>query len=234
MPIVDWTNGQLVKLGPGDTARCNGGLNPGQIYALFFYNTATADATANVTVDAGNGIDPVSFDVGGTTSQQGPASLCFVWGDDTNTVSASVKNDSGVSLAAFIGSVKMPVDTAGINNQPLAADGQYHPFDKFTRYYIVPEAHKYKLSIKSNINQFISVQFVSKKAAVYLVNSAGDPGAVNYVGQSNKYVEVTPYPGHILEKFITGTGAQFVWINADSCQDATDAAIALQSLVAGE
>jgi hypothetical protein len=231
---INWQQGQLVTLNPGDTASCTGGLNQGQLYCLFFYNVAGNDAGANVSVIWSNGQPPVPVHVPGTTGNQGLAALCFVNGDQTNSVSAAVlQNQPGVQLQAFIGSVKMPVNTTGINNLPLPLDGQNHAFTKFTRYYAVPASHYYQAQIRSDINQFISVQFAEKSAVVNVVNSLVSPGTqIFYAGNSQPLVTVSTSSYQTISWPLQGNGQQLVWINADSVQNSQSATISVQSLSA--
>lgn len=234
MASINWNGGQVVTLRQGDTAVCQGGLNTGQLYALFFYNSANNDADAPVTVVWSNSAPPVSVIVPGTTGGKGLAALCFVSGDDTNTVSASLNaGDPGVQVTAFIGSVKMPTDTSGINNVSMPLDGQFHAFTSFTRFYAVPESHWYSLTLNSNINQFICVQFKESSATVYIVNKLVDPSTViAYAGRTQSQVLIEAVPYQTLASNLQGNGRQWVWINADSCQNAATAKIAVQSLSA--
>lgn len=232
MTAIDWTQGQLVNLKPGDTAASTGSLNQGQLYCLFFYNVAGNDAGANVSVVWSNSEPPVLVHVPGTTGNQGLAALCFVNGDQTNSVSAAVlQNQPGVQLQAFIGSVKMPVNTSGINNVPLPLDGQNHAFTKFTRYYAVPASHWYAGQVRSDVNQFISVQFAEQRAAVNVVNSLVDPGTqIFYAGNSQSFVTTKISKTQTISWSLQGNGQQLVWINADSIQNSQNAAISVQSL----
>ena len=144
MAKIDWNGGELITLNPGDTATCAGGLNTGQIYAIFLYNSAGNDANAPVNVVWSNSQPPVPVTVPGTTANQGLAALCFVSGDDTNTVSISLgQSSSGTQVQAFLGSVKMPVNTSGVQNVALPIDGQNHSFRAFTRFFAVPQSHWY-------------------------------------------------------------------------------------------
>jgi hypothetical protein len=224
----------LINLKGGDTATCAGGLNPGQLYSLFFYNSAGNDADAIVNVVWSNSQPPVSVVVPGTTGNQGLAALCFVSGDDTNTVSASLSSSaSGVQVQAFIGSVKMPTNTNGIQNKSLPLDGQPHSFEAFTRYYAVPASHWYQGYLQSNINQFISVQFKENSAVVNIVNQVSDPdNVVKYAGNTKSQVTINGVPNQTLPWTLQGNGRQIVWINADSCQNSQTAVISVQSLSA--
>lgn len=229
---TNWNKGQLITLKSGDTATSDGSLNNGQIYCLFFYNSAGSDADTTVSVVWSNSQPPVQVTVPGVTAKQGLAALCFVDGSETNTVSASVsQNNPGANIQAFIGSVKMPLDTSGINNDSLPLDGDLHSFNKFTRFYSVPESHWYSGQIQSNINQFISVQFIESKAVVNIVNQIADPATViKYAGNSSSLVSINAVDNQTISWNLQGNGNQFVWINADSTQNSESATISIQSL----
>ncbi len=232
MSSINWNQGQLITLEQGDTATCTGGLNPGQLYCLFFYNSAGNDSSTMVNVVWSNSQPPVPVTVPGTTQNLGLAALCFVDGNQTNTVSAAVLNNQpGAELQAFIGSVKMPVDTSGINNQELSLNGSLQPFKSFTRFFAVPQSHWYAGQIQSDVNQFISVQFSERAAQVNIVNSLVDPSSVIvYAGDSEQYVTKNIEKEQTLHWNFQGNGQQVVWINADSIQNSQDASIAVQSL----
>ncbi len=233
MANINWNGGQLITLNPGDTATCAGGLNPGQIYAIFLYNSANNDKNSPVNVVWSNSQPPVLVTVPGTTAKQGLAALCFVSGDDTNTVSISLgQSSSGTQVQAFLGSVKMPVDTSGIKNISMPLDGQNHAFQAFTRFYAVPQSHWYSGQIQSDINQFISVQFTEARAIVNIVNQLVDPSyVVKYAGPSSQpAVTINSIQSQTLTWNFQGNGTQFVWMNADSVQNSQTATISVQSL----
>ncbi|WP_103071941.1 hypothetical protein [Aquimarina sediminis] len=232
MSTINWNNGGLIELSQGDTATSTGSLNNGQLYCLFFYNAAGNDASTTVDIVWSNSQPPIQVTVPGTTMNQGLAALCFVNGSQTNTVSAAVTSgNQGAKIQAFIGSVKMPLDTQGINNEQLQLNGQEQPFKKFTRFYAVPESHWYSGHIQSDINQFTSVQFTESKAQVYIVNKLVDPNnVIKYAGDSQQYVTIIPSDTQSVAFNLQGNGQQLVWINADSAQNSNDAVIAVQSL----
>ncbi|CAA7614258.1 hypothetical protein [Magnetospirillum sp. UT-4] len=231
MGNVNWNDGRLVTLNPGDNATCSGGLNSGQLYALFFYNSANNDASTTVSVVWSNSNPPVTLTVPGTTANQGLAALCFVSGDDTNTVSVAVGTATSGQIQAFIGSVKMPTNTSGMNNTALPIDGKYHDFAKFTRFYAVPASHWYTGTLNSNINQFISVQFKETSAVVNILNQLVDPSnVIKYAGNCDAQVKINSVTNQTYSWNFQGNGNQWVWINADSCQNTQTAKIALQSL----
>ncbi|MBW8683873.1 hypothetical protein [Chitinophaga rhizophila] len=234
MSSINWNQGQLITMGQGDTATCTGGLNKGQLYGLFFYNSAGNDASTNVIITGNNSLPPVTVTVPGTTANQGLAAICFVSGDETATIAASVLNNQpGASVQAFIGSVKMPTDTSGINNQNLPLDGQIHQFQKFTRYYSVPASHWYAAQITSNVNTFISVQFTENTATVISVNTSinGIDNVITYYGtQAQPKVKTNTTSLQSYPWNFSGNGSQIVWINADSVQNSQAATISVQSL----
>jgi hypothetical protein len=234
MASINWNDGRLITINEGDTATCDGGLNSGQIYCLFFYNAAGHDASTTVSVVWSQSQPPVNVTVPGTTMNEGLAALCFVNGDQTNTVSAAiVGGNQGADVQAFIGSVKMPTNTAGINNKKLPLDGSPQPFLRFTRFYAVPASHWYNAQLQSNINQFISVQFAEQTAVVNIVNQLVDPSTViKYAGDSANYVTTNSSTNQLLSWPLQGNGQQLVWINADSTQNSKSATIAVQSLSA--
>ncbi|MBC9930144.1 hypothetical protein [Chitinophaga qingshengii] len=234
MSAINWNQGQLITIGQGDTATCTGGLNQGQIYGLFFYNSAVNDADTNVVITGNNNFPPVTITVPGTTSNQGLAAICFVSGDDTTTIAAAVLNGNpGASIQAFIGSVKMPTNTSGINNVLLPLDGQQYAFAKFTRYAAVPASHWYAAQITSNINAFVTVQFTENTATLICVNAPanGLGNTLQYYGSTAKNQVTTQlYPHQSAGWNLSGNGTQTVWINADSVQNSQTATISVQSL----
>jgi hypothetical protein len=231
---ITWNDGRLITLNPGDTATCAGGLNSGQVYGLFFYNSAGADADASVNVVWSNSHAPAVVTVPGVTQKQGLASVLFVSGNDTSTVSAAMLNNQpGTQLQCFIGSVKMPTGP-GLNNQQLPADGSVKPFQAFTRFYCVPQSHWYSGTINSNVNQFITVQFTEQTANVLVVNAMqqytkqNPPPTVQAVGSAT--FDVSCATQQSLTWSLQGSGSQMVWINADSIQNSQTATISMQSL----
>jgi hypothetical protein len=231
MASTNWNNGQLITMNPGDTAICQE-LNAGQLYALMFYNSAQNAAGAQVAVVWSNSQPPATVQVPGTTANQGLASVLFVNGSDTTTISAAMlQNQPGAQIQTYIASVKMPVDTTGINNVQLPADGQVHQFQKFTRYYSVPASHWYQAQINSNLNQFIAIQFSNQTAIVNVLNSTVDPSPlVQAVGQAVSQYKINTTQFQTLSWPLQGNGQQIVFVNADSIQNSAAANISLQSL----
>lgn len=231
MATINWNNGQLIELAEGDTATAEG-LNDGQLYGFFFYNEAEHDATTTVEVTWSNAQPPKKVRVHGTTAEQGPASVLLVYGDETNTVSASIiEGNPGANLGAFVCSVGMPRDTGGITNLQLPSNGQPQPFKRLTRYFDVPASHWYDLTIESDVNQFIVVQFTEMQAQVIVVKSTANPkDNIFAVGAAEKMYTIQHTTNERKTVDLQGDGTQAVWMNAASVQDSQRAAITLQSL----
>ncbi|MCT2587534.1 hypothetical protein [Actinophytocola gossypii] len=235
MSAINWNSGKLITLTQGDTATIEG-LNSGQVYGFFFYNAAQNDATTIVDVTWSNAHPPQQVPVYGTTANQGLASVLLMSGDDSNTVAASIlQGNPGADVQAFVCSVKMPVDTSGINNQPLPANGQPQAFRRFTRYFDVPASHWYDVTIESDVDQFIVVQFTEEMAEVIVVKSVANPKEnVFPVGrvEKDKLFSIQPTEDERIQVNLQGDGTQTVWMNADSVQNSQNATITLQSLTA--
>ncbi len=231
MASTNWNDGKLITLTPGDTATCTS-LNSGQLYGLIFYNSASADTSTSISVVWSNSQPPAIIQIPGTTGNQGLASVLFVNGSDTTTISAAVlQNNPGAQVQCYIASVKMPTNTAGINNQPLPSDGQAHAFNKFTRYYSVIASHWYQAQLQSNINQFTAIQFSEQYAAVSVVNQVVNPALlIQAVGMAVNQYKITPSEYQNVSWSLQGNGQQMVFVNASSAQDAASATISLQSL----
>ncbi|MBS9762019.1 MULTISPECIES: hypothetical protein [Pseudomonas] len=181
--------------------------------------------------------NPCAHTVPGTTANAGLASLGFVSGTDTQTISVSLPSNSGIAqVELWLGSTSMPTNTSGLNNNQLQANGEQYPFNKYNRYYAVPPSNWMNLTIVSKITQFVSCQFREAAATVFVVNeasngllygqvanigpTASEPGAVTIVATQIQSVSNN----------LQGDGTQWVWMGADSQQDSTSASISLQSL----
>ena len=233
---INWNGGQRITLQKGDTATCTT-LAPGQLYAIFVYNSAQNQTTARLNVVWSLSQPPATITVPGTTANAGLASMGFVSGTDTQTISVSLPSNSGLAqVDIWLGSVSMPTDTSGLNNQQLPADGNPYPFSKYTRYYAVPASKWYQLTIVSTITQFISCQFREAKSIVFVVNQTSNgllPGQVTTMGttaSSPGVVTIQAVTIQSISSNLQGDGSQWVWMDADSQQDSDTATIALQSL----
>lgn len=235
----NWDSGQVSSLASGQTLTC-ATLSPGQLYGIFLYNSAQNDNSCTVTVNVGNAFPPVPVTVPGTTAHQGLASIALVSGSDTQTVAISIVNQPNASITAWIGSVRMPTNTAGLNNMALPANGQPQPFGTTDRYFAVPASSWQALTINSpTITQFISVQFIENFATVNIVNPTQNATAAVYpVGSvklgSSYVINLASNPPQSITTEFQGNGTQFVWMNADNSQDSQAATIALQPLSAAQ
>lgn len=233
---INWNGGQRITLRAGDTATCTT-LNPGQLYAIFMYNSTQNDTNGTVNIVWSNSSPPVKATIPGTTANAGLASLAFVSGTDTQTVSVSLPTNAGIAqIDLWLGSVSMPIDTSGLTNEPLPIDGNQHDFNKYTRYYAVPPSSWQQLTIVSAITQFLSVQFTSSKAIVYVVNEtssgllAGQVQSMGPTASAAGTVTTSAVTIQSVQGYLQGNGGQFVWMNADSEQDSLNATISLQAM----
>ncbi|KJK14422.1 hypothetical protein ACIOVF_25655 [Pseudomonas sp. NPDC087612] len=233
---TNWNGGQRLTLNAGDTATCTT-LSPGQLYGIFIYNSAQNQTSATVNVNWSNSQPPCPITVPGTTANAGLASIGFVSGTDTQTVSVSIAPNSGLAqVDIWLGSVSMPINTAGLNNQALQANGELYPFSKYSRYYAVPPSKWMSLTIASKITQFVSCQFREEKAVVYVINETSNgllSGQITSIGPTAKtagVVTILPTSLQSITNTLQGDGSQWVWMDADSAQDSQSASIALQSM----
>lgn len=233
---INWNGGQRMTLTKGQTATCTV-LQPDQLYGIFFYNSANSDNTAHASINWSNSQPPVSISIPGTTANAGLASLAFVSGTDTQSISVSLPSNGGLNqVDIWLGSVSMPTNTSGLNNSALPADAKQHSFNKYARYFTVPASSWYSLTLVSTITQFISVQFREQKAVVYVLNETSNglaPGQVINVGPTAALpgaVTLTPVTSQSVTTNLQGDGTQWVWIDADSQQDSASASISLQAL----
>jgi hypothetical protein len=230
--MANWDGGQVSNLANGQTLTCTT-LNPGQLYGLFLYNAAGNDNNATLFVTVGNQ-PPKAVTVPGTTAGQGLATIVLVSGNDSTTVAVSMVNQPNAQVQCWIGSVRMPTNTTGLNNQPLPDNGTTQPFAQYDRYYAVPPSSWQALTITSSITQFISVQFQEYYATIYIVNPLPNAQAavvtMGSVTSSNYTVVLAANPSNSIVQTFAGNGTQWVWMNADSSQNSSDATISLQPL----
>lgn len=234
---INWDGGQRITIKGGDTASCTA-LTSGQLYCVFFYNSNNTDISATVQVITDNSTEPVRVSVPGTTSGQGLASLVLLKGSESRNISVSLSSDQNqAQVDAWIGSVSMPTNTEGITNAQLPLDGKLHQFNQAFRYFAVPPSTWVQLQIVAQKTQFISVQFLSQQATIYICNPVPNPTVnitpIGSVTEGKDYTVVLPKDGEskqLITKSIIGNGTQWVWMNADSKQNSEKATISLQSL----
>jgi hypothetical protein len=232
---IDWNAGQLITLSSGQRAVCQQ-LRQGQLYCVYLYNSTGHDQDINVTIVWSGSMPPVTVTVPGTTGNQGMAGLCFVSGNDTNTIRASISASvSGQSIQAWICSVGMPTNTTGITNSKVSYDTRM-AYAKLDRYFVVPSSTWYSMTIQSNLNQFISVMFTQSAAVVdVLSKTVGglNPSQIQYAGPTAQQPGVVTLNQHTQTTYTTqfqGNGMQWVWMSASSEQDANSATLEIDQL----
>lgn len=244
--MANWNTGQVVyNQGVGTNLSCSN-LNQGQIYALFLYNSANNDANLQVQVSINNA-QPTWITVPGTTAGQGLASIVLFSGNDGSTVNLVIPNNSQNgnvqtgSVTAWLGSVSMPTNTSGLNNNFLPTNGQAQSFNQLNRWFAVPTSTWWTYGITGGANvQFITVMFTENSAIVNIVNNPGTFAVpvIYTIGNTIKQTTSTPpapntyyvnaVSNNTLTQQIFGNGSQYVWMNADSPQDSSGATIYLQ------
>ena len=232
--LLNWNDGRLVNLSAGQTAKCEN-LVKGQLYALLLYNSSQTDVDAAVTVVWSNDAPPSTVTVRGSSGDGGPATFVFVSGSDTGFVSISLSPKSAASITAFIVSISMPLNTNGLNSSELVSDGQFHPFDKYDRYYAGAYSGWRSVTVENEFNQFICLQMLESTATVIVVNlgSGLANGQVTMFGPTAEAAGTVTIDKVDLQSYevnIQGNGATWVWMNGDSPQNSKNSQIALQEL----
>ena len=165
----NWDQGQKITLTPGQTATCTT-LQQGQIYGIFAYNSSNAAMAAHLNVNWQLGVGKIVIPA--TTDGQGSSAMGFISGDDTTTISVSLSTAHQGEVTLWLGSVSMPINTQGIINKELPADGSSKSFGQCTRYYCTLSGRWYSLTLTSKVTQFISCRFTEKDATVYVLNQS--------------------------------------------------------------
>ncbi|HEY6138355.1 MAG TPA: hypothetical protein VI670_11385 [Thermoanaerobaculia bacterium] len=236
----NWQSGQLIQnFGAGNTYTCTA-LVSGEIYGVFFYNNGSNPVTVQV-VTANSSL-PAQIQVPGASDGQGLASVALVSGNDTTSVSVSISsNQSGASLSTWICSVGLPTTiVAPMTNAQLPDNGTTNNFSNYNRYYSTPPSDWQEVTIESQIDQFISLQFTEGSATVNIVNPVPNAtasiyplGTVAIGGPSGASYSLNLAPStspQTIQYDFAGNGQQTVWMNADSPQDSSGATISLQPL----
>lgn len=234
---IDWDEGRPIQVRSGETATCTG-LHSGQLYCIFIYNTSGSDHDVTVTLVWSNASAPEHIVVPGTRTDEGPASLAFVSGTDTSTVSVSISG-SNSCIECFIGSVGMPRTTLGLRSIPLLPSGKPEPLHKGYRYHAVLDTSWYEVSFENEYTQSQLIQFSQNQATVYVLNPVSDVDltilAVGTVKEGADYSIVKPQDGTQPQRIqlqLQGNGEQLVWICASSYSNAKHTTITLQSISA--
>lgn len=234
--VINWDDGRRIKVLGGQTATCST-LNPGQLYCIFLYNSSDQDQDIDVTVVWSNAAPPVIVTVPGTTANEGPASLVLASGSDTSTISVAITQTGNANIECWLGSVEMPTNTSSLSDRQLAPDGVPRRLAKDSRYYTVPQSTWYQFTITSKFNQSTVVQFRQRQVIIYLVNPTSNTQvpitALGSITQVQDYVIQTPPSGSQPQRVsfkLQGDGTSWVWMSADSEQNAQSTFITLQSL----
>lgn len=232
---IDWNDGRLITLTAGATARCEG-LVPGELYAIFFYNSSLLDTDVTVTLVWSNAVPPVKLAVPGTTIDAGRASFAFLSGTDTSFVSASLPpTNETARVDAFLVSVSMPRDPAGLHDRELPADGRWRPFQKLYRYHSSAPSGWHSVLLRSPITQVIGVEMRKTSASLIVLNLAsglasGQPLKLGPTALSEGAVAVVEVTTQLWEDTFFADGSTRVWANGDSRFNSEDAEISLQRL----
>lgn len=229
---IDWRDGQVITLLPGDTAEL-GELDSAQLYGVFLYNTAIAGTPTDVTITWSNTPDnePVTVTLPGTTRGQGPAMICFVSGGDADRITATItQGEPTARITAFICGVRMPVDGGGLNDAPLPDNGRPQAFLRRTRFYCAPAARRYRTTVKADVDEFVSVRFAEAFAHVTMVNTTKDPtDRIRGIGAAATMFLIDSTAGRSHQSRFEGDGSQHVWVNADCLQYTQNATVALRT-----
>lgn len=224
----------MVTLSAGQAARCEN-LVKDQLYAVLIYNSSQIDVDAAVTVVWSNQVPPSKVTVRGSTGEGAPASYLFVSGADSNFISISLGPGSEASITAFIVSISMPLNTAGLNSAALAYDTNFQPFNKYDRYYMEAGTGWSSVTIENPTTQFICLQMFGSNAMVIVVNKGSQPvdQLVNKFGPTaskNGIVVINEVDIQSCQNNIPGNSGTWVWMNGDSPENSKTAVINLQQL----
>jgi hypothetical protein len=129
----------------------------------------------------------------------------------------------------------MPANTTGLTNSVLPSDGQFHPFDKYDRYYAESVTGWQGVTFENELTQFICVQMFETTATVFVINAGSGlaEGQVAIFGPTANQTEtvvIKPVNYQSYEAYIPGNSGTCVWMNGDSRQNSAAAVIALQQL----
>lgn len=234
--MIPWDDGRKVTIDNTQTLHC-GALQNENIYAVFLYNESKSDMPVKVRINIGGNYDRKYITLPGSNDNQGLAGIAIVRGADTATVSVSLDSDSDKAyVTAWLGSVEMPLNTTGINNDKLPANGKPHPYGTCTRYYKAPKMGTFVYKVRSEQVQFISTVITNSCVTVLINNPIQDP-EVNIVatGDAKKDIDYSIFykrhrPQEIQKEIQTTGGKQYIWMNADNSDSSQHASISLQQI----
>jgi hypothetical protein len=139
----------------------------------------------------------------------------------------------------------MPSNTEGskdmeqVNSAELPSDGQFHPFEKYDRYYTESAAGWRSVTVQNTLTQFICIQILQTTATVIVVNMSSEPvdGRVSKFGPTAKTdgtVVIAAVSYQSYQAYVQENSGTCVWMNGDSRQNSANAGIALQQLSLAE
>jgi hypothetical protein len=239
MSSQNWNGGNRLAISQGNSLQAvNSIVNP--INVAFIYNsTQAAQAVPVDFVGANQYFQQVV--VPQTTGNAGSAALLTFSGPGNGgsaslTATLDPSAGGGAQAQAWLGSQSMPTNTSGLNNANLPADGEGYSFNKYARYYFVPNAQRYVLNVSSGISAFYFAVFNSSgQVGIYVLNAPdtsyrpivqqfpGDLYAIN-----NTSVQAVTASSISIPLF--GANQQWVVMNADSASDSMQAKISLTPL----
>lgn len=243
MATQNWNGGNRLTASKGNPLQCtNSIVNP--INVAFFYNSTQAAQAVPIDL-AGSGSFFTQLTVPATTGNAGSAALLTFSGPGSvgpgggsTSITATIDPNAGSSASAegWLGSQAMPTNTSGLNNQNLQANGDAYSFNKYSRYYFVPSAQRYILSVQSGINAFYFAVFNSSgQVAIYVLNAPDEnykPVVQQFPGDTyaltNTSIQVSTSSNVSIPLY--GANQQWVVMNADSVSDSTNATITLTPL----
>ena len=228
----------------GNPLQClNSIVNP--INVAFFYNSTQAAKAVPIDLTGSNQFY-AQLTVPETTGNAGSAALFTfsgpgisgsgLGGSSSLTATLDPGAGGGSEVEGWLGSLAMPTNTSGLNNQNLPSNGQSYPFNKYSRFYFVPSAQRYILTVSSGINAFYFAVFNSAGQVMIHVLNAPSTDYVPVVQQfpgdtyavSNTLVQA--HTASSIQIPIFGANQQWVAMNADSVNDSTNATITLTPL----
>jgi hypothetical protein len=243
MATQNWNGGNRLTVSKGNSLQCvNSIVNP--INVAFFYNSTQAAQAVPIDI-AGSGSFFTQLSVPATTGNAGSATLLAFSGPGSAgpgggsaSITATIDPSAGTAASSegWLGSQAMPTNTSGLNNQNLQASGEPYAFNKYSRYYFVPSAQRYILSVQSGINAFYFAVFNSSgQVAIYVLNAPDanyKPIVQQFPGDSYALTNTTvqAITASSIQIPLYGMNQQWVVMNADSVNDSTNATITLTQL----
>ncbi len=239
MGTQNWNGGNRLTVSQGNPLQAvNAIVNP--INVAFLYNST--QAAQAVPVDfVGNNQYFQQVAVPQTTGNAGSAALLTFSGPNNGgsanlTATIDPSAGSGAQAQSWLGGQSMPINTSGLNNVNLPANGQGNSFNQYSRYFFVPGAQRYILNVTSGISAFYFAVFNSSgQVFVYVLNAPDanyKPIVLQFPGDSYAVgnTVVTALTTSSVSIPLFGNNQQWVAMNADSASDSSNASISLTAL----